>query len=405
MCHLCTASKNSTGGCFPPRALRYDDCVLYQSRTTALVASASENAPKLPGLFDLSVNRAPITTRGWTFQERYLAGRTLMASEHSHEEQEYEVKPNIRSDGKLHSRADVEQVEERQLKYTPGPPGTDRILTPNRKHAVRNHWKATRKINPLYVAKLQKQASLLDASARLGVRGAFEFLWRFRGETLLEKIEFHNSWFEIVQQYSMRELTFGTDKAMAIAGVAYFIQQNTGLKYAAGLWSEMLPFNLLWATSGEIGPRPVRYVPTWSWTSVDGMIYHRLHVQHDSSNESTVERMIRSLQKPDKVFRSYWEEVTPLISNETLLVQEASNDLVHNASLQLYGHLCRFDTDKINYNFDVRDHAPIKELHCLPVLAFKNAHLHPKTKCTQIHGILIQHYPNSKNCFTRVRYF
>jgi hypothetical protein len=35
-----TASKNSTGCCFVPRALRYDDCVLYESRTTALVAAA-----------------------------------------------------------------------------------------------------------------------------------------------------------------------------------------------------------------------------------------------------------------------------------------------------------------------------------------------------------------------------
>jgi hypothetical protein len=407
-----TASKDSTGGCFLTRNLRYNDCVLRESGNEILVVPSFQEALKPSELFETLVYRAPLTARGWTFQERYLAGRTLhfcdgfvlfecntlTASEHNNDEQKYQVKPNIRSDGKLHSDVDIKQVEANRSQYTPAAPDYTGFSTAKHRRMIRRSWERTRVVNPNYTAQQEKQAAMVQASARLGVRGAFEFLCRFKGETLEEKIEFHNSWFEMVQQYSTRELTFGTDKAMAIAGVAYFIQLNTGLKYAAGLWSEMLPFNLLWIAPGKPGPRPVRSVPTWSWTSVDGMIYHRLSVH-------------RALDPPlpniNIKFRSDWGEVTPLIVDQTLLDEEASNGLVYNATLRLTGTLCKLDMKKVYVTFDISDYPPLEAegLHCLPVLSFQNVNLHPGIVVVQIHGVVLQDKADSKNRYKRVGYF
>jgi hypothetical protein len=39
----------------------------------------------------------------------------------------------------------------------------------------------------------------------------------------------------MVKKYSIRKLTFDIDKMNALAGAAYFIQENAHLKYVAGL--------------------------------------------------------------------------------------------------------------------------------------------------------------------------
>ncbi|KAF4627056.1 hypothetical protein G7Y89_g11101 [Cudoniella acicularis] len=413
-----TASKDSTGGCFLHRALKYNACVLRVRGNKLLVAGPSEKTPGLPYLFADLVQRAPLTTRGWTFQERYLAGRTLhycdgavlfecdtlTASEYQRNGEKYLVKPSIRSDGRLHSQPDVEEVETYRGQWTISPP----MHRPYKGNAgAWKRWAKKARIDPRYTAQQEKKALMLKESARVGVRAAFEVLWRFKGETLLEKIEFHNSWFELVQLYSVRKLTQGTDKAMAIAGVAYFVQQNTGLKYAAGLWREMLPFNLLWFVSGGLGLRPDRFVqdhlvPSWSWTSVDGKISHRLSDRKDEGRAHT-----GTDAGYERTFRCSWEDVNPLITDETLVDEGAINGLVHNATLKLHGHICKLDADKINITFDTRDHSALEELYCLPVLSLKNVHPSIEIKSTQIHGIILRTAVNAKAeaCYERVGYF
>ena len=121
---------------------------------------------------------------------------------------------------------------------------------------------------------------------------------------------------------------------MAIAGVAYFVQNNTGFKCAAGLWLEMLPFNLLWISPPNPGPRPLRKVPTWSWTSVDGRISQWLNLESENPTSRS--------HLDNRAFRSGWKEITLLISDEILTKEEVINEMVHNAVLGLKG-LCRSD--------------------------------------------------------------
>jgi hypothetical protein len=87
---------------------------------------------------------------------------------------------------------------------------------------------------------------LIQTSARLGMRGEFDFLWRFSGTDLAEIIEFHKSWFDIINLYSHRSLTRHEGKLVAMSGIASFIQRNTKFTYNSGLWQEIMSLNLLW---------------------------------------------------------------------------------------------------------------------------------------------------------------
>ncbi len=49
-----------------------------------------------------------------------------------------------------------------------------------------------------------------------------------------EELQFHNRWLEVFGEYSARQLTVSTDKAIAIAGVASIVQENTGLPTPLG---------------------------------------------------------------------------------------------------------------------------------------------------------------------------
>ena len=97
---------------------------------------------------------------------------------------------------------------------------------------------------------------------------------------MAEKMEFHQCWYEMVEQYSGRALTRPRDdKLMALAGIANLIQKGGDHTFVAGLWIQSLPLNLLWTRHDSDQPprgRPLRNLPTWSWSSIDGVISHKL---------------------------------------------------------------------------------------------------------------------------------
>jgi len=97
-------------------------------------------------------------------------------------------------------------------------------------------------------------------------------------------------WYDAVEAFSMRDLTFVTDKLPALAGVgSRFRQQNGGGTYAAGLWVEDLAQGICWGPAWdhlrvpnrkatgfdrcEVLRKPsVVIAPSWSWASVDGRV-------------------------------------------------------------------------------------------------------------------------------------
>lgn len=83
-------------------------------------------------------------------------------------------------------------------------------------------------------------------------------------------------WEKLVSQYSCTELTNPEDKLVALSGVAELFQQTFGNRYLAGLWFKWLERLLCWRRDLEKEPKPrvkPKYrAPSWSWASIDGPI-------------------------------------------------------------------------------------------------------------------------------------
>lgn len=88
-----------------------------------------------------------------------------------------------------------------------------------------------------------------------------------------------SSWFQIVERYSRRELTFMKDKLPGIAGIAKYLQRASGYGYLCGIWYEQLVEGLAWVTGPRSGVQTLSgrsrlsQAPTWSWASIDGPVY------------------------------------------------------------------------------------------------------------------------------------
>ncbi|KAK4215464.1 hypothetical protein QBC37DRAFT_472016 [Rhypophila decipiens] len=99
-----------------------------------------------------------------------------------------------------------------------------------------------------------------------------------RGLSAAPGLKVFKLWEEILRYYSECDLTFVTDKLVAISGLAKRLQPLTGSRYLAGLWEKHLPYHLLWQSGGyrlltPSGERYEEYVaPSWSWASIRGQI-------------------------------------------------------------------------------------------------------------------------------------
>lgn len=77
-----------------------------------------------------------------------------------------------------------------------------------------------------------------------------------------------------MEEYSRLQLTFASDRTIAIAGLAKVFAQRLQDRYVAGLWESHLFFGLSWEVnhSGKrYRPAPYRG-PSWSWCSVEGAV-------------------------------------------------------------------------------------------------------------------------------------
>ncbi|PVH77498.1 HET-domain-containing protein [Cadophora sp. DSE1049] len=89
------------------------------------------------------------------------------------------------------------------------------------------------------------------------------------------------SWYDIVYDYTRRDLTFSNDKLVAISGIASIVGTCIQDEYYAGLWRHDMPRALLWSPYEEEtlpnAPHksrlpPIYRAPSWSWASIDSPI-------------------------------------------------------------------------------------------------------------------------------------
>ncbi|KAK8022307.1 HET-domain-containing protein [Apiospora rasikravindrae] len=101
--------------------------------------------------------------------------------------------------------------------------------------------------------------------------------------TLGEHPSPHDAWKTIVEYYSGCDLTYPTDKLVAISGVARVFRESfQPSTYLAGLWSDNLLEGLAWQRSSTQSRRPRgggRYAeylaPSWSWVSINAQVDYK----------------------------------------------------------------------------------------------------------------------------------
>ncbi len=81
-------------------------------------------------------------------------------------------------------------------------------------------------------------------------------------------------WNSIVQIYTGLDITYNSDKMVALSAVARQISWSLPLsgRYLAGLWEYSLLGQLCWESSLETTRADARKGPSWSWITVDGPI-------------------------------------------------------------------------------------------------------------------------------------
>ncbi|KAI1475880.1 HET-domain-containing protein [Daldinia eschscholtzii] len=80
-------------------------------------------------------------------------------------------------------------------------------------------------------------------------------------------------WRELVEQYTLRQLSYSEDRPLAISGVVDFLSNTFRDKCHFGVWESSPVTGLLWKTVPlEEERRSVVNLPTWSWMSITGPV-------------------------------------------------------------------------------------------------------------------------------------
>lgn len=216
-------ADDSNSGCFVKRdPLRYRGCILTGNATTGFCIPA-----RCPNEWR-DYNGSSTISRGWVFQERMLAPRTLH-----------------------YSRKTI-SWECICLDATEGWPEGDTW-----------NWEEDRRYRrpkEIFQAlcNFRQPAGSLSSSF---VNKDVEY--------------FLHAWSELVEDYASRALTERSDKLVALHGITSMIAESTGLRNVAGLWLDYLPLELMWSTGNPADTRPEFYddakyrAPSWSWACVD----------------------------------------------------------------------------------------------------------------------------------------
>ncbi|KAH8679089.1 heterokaryon incompatibility protein-domain-containing protein [Tricladium varicosporioides] len=87
----------------------------------------------------------------------------------------------------------------------------------------------------------------------------------------------HMLWQHLIELYSQRQLSFETDKLVALAGAANQVSKVLDDTFLAGMWVKWLWRDLLWWTESKpVASRSTKFkAPSWSWASINGPISYK----------------------------------------------------------------------------------------------------------------------------------
>jgi hypothetical protein len=84
------------------------------------------------------------------------------------------------------------------------------------------------------------------------------------------------TWWNVIEDYTRRDLTYTTDRAAAISGLINLISEARSVPAAYGMWVPYLVSDLLWCASVPAEGRAAIKYPSWSWFSVGVGIKYKL---------------------------------------------------------------------------------------------------------------------------------
>ena len=215
-----STSDNSLSGIFNQKSSSRLDTVKHFQIDTHLSTGEKSTVYLLPeypaGRWDVDVSRAKLSTRAWCCQERLLSPRVL----HFGVNQIYwECRHCIRSE---------DNFEE---------------------------GRSRRRVDTLFAAIESK-----DDHAKIEVDP----------REYVSSASFLKIWYNgvVEKDYSHRNLTYGKDKLIALAGLARAIHSTQPMRYYAGLWEDNLLCGLCWRRGIQAaGKAEVYRATSWSWAS------------------------------------------------------------------------------------------------------------------------------------------
>lgn len=185
--------------------------------------------------------RSELNTRGWTFQERLLAPRTLH-----------------------YSPSELAWKCGTQLSF-------ESSLVPIIVERVEDAYKAQ-----------------FFGNTKSNVQRA-----KVKGKDITYR---STQWGNMVNSFTNRNLTYASDRLPAISGLANLLKTSPNDEYMCGLWRDTLARELLWEVESHssqdgtaLSRRQEQFqAPSWSWASVTGPIAPRRHTEQNQENWNEV---------------------------------------------------------------------------------------------------------------------
>ncbi|KAH8898892.1 HET-domain-containing protein [Thozetella sp. PMI_491] len=216
-------SANSEEGFLKPRTVRKTATLPFYTSPGVSIGNVTVGERTAKEIysddFRKDVQEGPLSSRGWTLQERLLARRTIFFGR---EELHWECRST--------------------------------------------RWSESTRMRPI---------QYVDISAGLA---AFRGVPIFLPRGAVNKAQLLNDWYLVLQEFTKRSLTDSNDKLPALSGISTVIHRALGSEdyttYRAGLWSHDAPRALLWRSFGPRPGGPSRLNgPSWSWISRDARIF------------------------------------------------------------------------------------------------------------------------------------
>jgi len=121
---------------------------------------------------------------------------------------------------------------------------------------------------------LKEESACPDGPDFDKINGGAESLGKLYPSRENDFLPIYGGWYEMIQKYSQRKVTFHSDRLPALSGLAKLTATHQNGNYLAGLWWEDIALGLCWR--GEYRERFIKpdcYVaPSWSWASVVGSV-------------------------------------------------------------------------------------------------------------------------------------